>query len=140
MWQWLKSLFSSPLDDTRVESSANAVLPFLRTCHQQIDQRDFTIPRHHFLIYCFAYGALDVEASLQGMSESHQLAALLLIVRTLAQLNQTDQSAFFNQCMTTLESDEGKQFTDLGSQYYQSWQAGDPKASSLLAEHLRQID
>ena len=116
-----------------------AVLPFLRTAHQHVDQRYFMTPRHHTLIYCFAYGALGVEATERGMDETQQLAALLVILQTLSELSAPDISGMLGRCMTALDEDEGYGFALTGARTYNDWRQTDSTATRILAEKLQEL-
>ena len=129
----LKRLFSSNETSSVIEASASAVLPFLRTAHQTVELRAFMTPRLHTLIYCFAYGALEVEALERGMNETQQLAALLHILNTLSQLEPQDVSALLNKCMTTMQEEEGHGCVVAGSDAYRAW-----REATDEYEHLRQ--
>jgi hypothetical protein len=136
----LKKLFSKTDTSTVVEASANAVLPFLRSAHQPVELRAFMTPRLHTLIYCFAYGALEVEALERGMNETQQLAALFQLLNTLSQLEAQDISALLNKCMTAMQEDEGHGFVLAGSHAYKSWREADPGAAKQLAEKLHTVN
>lgn len=136
----LKKLFSKTDSTTVVEASANAVLPFLRSAHQPVELRAFMTPRLHTLIYCFAYGCLEVEALERGMNETQQLAALFQILNTLSQLEPHDTSALLNKCMTAMQEDEGHGFVLAGSHAYKAWREADSSAARQLAEKLHGID
>lgn len=136
----LKKLFSKTDTGTVIEASANAVLPFLRSAHQPVELRAFMTPRLHALIYCFAYGALEVEALERGMNETQQLAALFQLVNTLSQLDTRDSSALLNKCMTAMQEDEGHGFVLVGSHAYRAWREADSSASRQLVDKLHTID
>jgi len=136
----LKRLFSSNETSSVIEASASAVLPFLRTAHQTVELRAFMTPRLHTLIYCFAYGALEVEALERGMNETQQLAALLHILNTLSQLEPQDVSALLNKCMTTMQEEEGHGFVVAGSDAYRAWREADAGAASQLADKLHRVN
>lgn len=136
----LKRLFSKTDNNSVIEASAGAVLPFLRTTHQSVELRAFMTPRLHTLIYCFAYGALEVEALERGMNETQQLAALLHIMNTLSQLEPQDVSALLNKCMTSMQEEEGHGFVIAGSDAYRAWREADAGAAGQLADKLHSIN
>lgn len=139
MLKQLKKLFSSTNPATAVNASTNAVLPFLRSTHQAVELRDFMTPRLHSLIYCFAYGALEVEAQERGMNETQQLAALLPLITEFSQLDSRDTSALLNKCMAAIEEDEGHGFVLAGHHCYRAWRNADASAVKQLAEKLHHI-
>jgi hypothetical protein len=136
----LKRLFSKTDNSTVIEASANAVLPFLRSAQQPVELRAFMTPRLHTLIYCFAYGALEVEAMERDMNETQQLAALFQLLNTLSQLEARDVSALLNKCMTAIQEDEGHSFVLAGSDAYKAWREADATAARRLADKLHSID
>ncbi|WP_126456476.1 hypothetical protein [Sulfuriflexus mobilis] len=136
----LKRLFSTTDNTTVIEASAQAVLPFLRSSHQAVELRAFMTPRLHTLIYCFAYGALEVEALERDMNETQQLAALFQLLKGLSQLETRDASALLNNCMTAMQADEGRSFVLSGSHAYRAWQEADPGAARQLAEKLHSLN
>ena len=136
----LKKLFSKTDTSTVIEASANAVLPFLRSAHQPVELRAFMTPRLHTLIYCFAYGALEVEALERGMNETQQLAALFQLLNTLSQLDTRDTSALLNKCITAMQEDEGHGFVLAGSHSYKAWRDADPSAAKQLSEKLHSVN
>lgn len=136
----LKKLFSKTDNTTVIEASANAVLPFLRSAHQPVELRAFMTPRLHTLMYCFAYGALEVEALERGMNETQQLAALFQLLNTLSQLEARDASALLNKCMTAMQEDEGHSFVLAGGHAYKAWREADPTAVQQLADKLHSVD
>lgn len=136
----LKKLFSKTDTSTVIEASANAVLPFLRSAHQPVELRAFMTPRLHTLIYCFAYGALEVEALERGMNETQQLAALFQLLNTLSQLDTRDTSALLNKCVTAMQEDEGHGFVLAGSHAYKAWREADPTAAKQLADKLHTVN
>lgn len=136
----LKKLFSKTDTNTVVEASANAVLPFLRSAHQSVELRAFMTPRLHALIYCFAYGALEIEALERGMNETQQLAALFQVLNTLSQFEPRDVSALLNKCMTAMQEEEGHGFVLAGSHAYKSWREADSSAAKQLATKLHSLD
>jgi len=140
MLSLLKKLFSKTDTSTVIEASANAVLPFLRSAHQPVELRAFMTPRLHALIYCFAYGALEIEALERGMNETQQLAALFQLLNTLSQLEAQDISALLNKCMTAMQEDEGHGFVLAGSHAYKSWREADPGAAKQLADKLHTVN
>ena len=140
MIKQLKSLFSKTDPSAVIDASAKAVLPFLRSAHQTVELRDFMTPRLHSLIYCFAYGALDVEAHERGMNETQQLAVLFQLINTLSELDSRDSSALLNKCMETMAKDEGRSFVLTGSQSYQAWRDADSSAAKNLSEKLHSVN
>lgn len=136
----LKRFFSKTDTITVIEASANAVLPFLRSAHQSVELRAFMTPRLHTLIYCFAYGALELEALERGMNETQQLAALFQLLNTLSQLEPRDVSALLNKCMTAMQEDEGHGFVLAGSLAYKAWREADPAAAKQLANKLHSLN
>lgn len=137
--RWLKNIFSNKAADASIEVSAQAVLPFLRAAHQHIDLRYFMTPRHHTLIYCFAYGALGIEATERDMDESRQLAALLLILQTLSEMSPQEISGMLGRCMQALDEKEGHDFVLTGARTYSDWRQAEPTASQILAEKLQEL-
>ena len=97
-------------------------------------------PRLHTLIYCFAYGALEVEAQERGMNETQQLAALFQLLNTLSQLDAHDSSALLNKCMTAIQEDEGHGFVLAGGHSYNAWRNADPSAARQLSEKLHSVN
>lgn len=136
----LKRLFSTTDNTSVIEASARAVLPFLRSSHQAVELRAFMTPRLHTLIYCFAYGALEVEALERDMNETQQLAALFQLLTSLSQLEARDASALLNTCMTAMQADEGHGFVLAGSNAYRAWREADPAAAGQLAEKLHSLN
>ena len=136
MLNWLKKLFYGPEKDSLVEASANAVLVFMRSVKGQVDQRDFMIPSHHILIYCYAYGALGVETTKHKLDETGQLAALLLVIANLSDLSAEDISGLLNKCISTLQEQEGQDYLREGAEHYARWLEADPGVAALLGKRL----
>jgi len=136
MLNWLKNLFYGPDKDSLVEASANAVLVFMRSVKGQIDQRDFMIPNHHTLIYCYAYGALSVETNKHKLDETAQIASLLLLIANLSDLSPEDISGLLNKCIQTLQEQEGQDYLRDGAEHYTRWLEADPGVVSLLGKRL----
>jgi len=136
MLNWLKNLFYGPDKDSLVETSANAVLVFMRSVKSQVDQRDFMIPNHHILIYCYAYGALGIETNKHKLDETGQLAALLLVMANLSDLTAEDISGLMNKCITMLQEQEGKDYLREGAEHYTRWLDADPGVAGLLGKRL----
>jgi len=138
MLNWLKNLFSRPQRKEQIESSAQAVLVFMRSVKTQVDQRDFMIPNHHTLFYCYAYGAITVEAAKYNLNESERFAALLLLFPNLSELTAEDISGLMNRCINTLQEEEGLRYQQDGSKHYARWCDADPGVTGLLGQLLEQ--
>jgi len=136
MLNWLKNLFYGPNKDSLVDASANAVLVFMRSVKSQIDQRDFMIPNHHTLIYCYAYGALNIETNKHNLDETAQIAALLLLIANLSDLSPEDISGLLNKCIQTLQEQEGQDYLRDGAEHYSRWLEADPSVVALLGKRL----
>jgi len=135
---WLKKLFNNRSQDKRIETVARAVLVFMRSVKTQVNQRDFMIPNHHTLFYCYAYGAIMVEAAKHKLNESERYAALLLLFPNLSDMSPDEISALMNRCINTLADEEGQRYQQEGSEHYTRWNNADPTITSLLGKRFEE--
>jgi len=135
---WLKKLFGSHRSDKSIELIARAVLVFMRSVKTQVNQRDFMIPNHHTLFYCYAYGAITVEAAKHKLNESERYAALLLLFPNLSEMSADEISGLMNRCVNTLSEEEGQRYQHDGAEHYTRWCNADPGTTGLLGQLLEQ--
>jgi len=138
MFNWLKKLFSNSQRDKNIELSARAVLVFMRSVKTQVNQRDFMIPNHHTLFYCYAYGAIVVETTKYELNESERYAALLLLFPNLSEMSADEISGLMNRCLNTLSDEEGQRYQQEGSDHYRRWNDADPSVTGLLGRLFEQ--
>ncbi len=134
MLSWLKNLFNSSAPDKHIESSARAVLVFMRSVKNHVDQRDFMIPNHHTFFYCYAYGAISVEAAKFNLDETQRYAALLLLFPNLSDMSPDEISGLMNRCINHLQEEEGQRFQQDGAEHYTRWCDADPTVTSILGK------
>ena len=135
---WLKKLFTGHRSDNSIELVARAVLVFMRSVKTQVNQRDFMIPNHHTLFYCYAYGAITVEAAKYKLNESERYAALLLLFPNLSEMSADEISGLMNRCVNTLAEEEGQRYQKDGAEHYSRWNDADPSVTGLLGKLLEQ--
>lgn len=139
MMNWLKTFFSNNTHpDKNIEISARAVLVFMRSVKTNVDQRDFMIPNHHTLFYCYAFGAITVEAAKYKLNESERYAALLLLFPNLSDMSADEISGLMNRCLNTLSEEEGQRYQQDGADHYTRWCDADPTVTGLLGKLLAQ--
>lgn len=134
MLSWLKKLFNDSASDKHIEPSARAVLVFMRSVKNHVDQRDFMIPNHHTFFYCYAYGAITVESAKFNLNETQRFAALLLLFPNLSDMSPDEISALMNRCVNFLDDKEGKQYQQDGAEHYTRWCDADPTVTSILGK------
>jgi len=136
MLSWLKNLFNPPTADEHIESTARAVLTFMRSVKNHVDQRDFMIPNHHTFFYCYAYGAITVEAAKHKLNETERYAALLLLFPNLSDMSADEISGLMNRCINTLQEKEGQSYQQDGAEHYSRWCNADPAVTDILGKLL----
>lgn len=134
MLSWLKNLFSSPTPDKQIEDTARAVLIFMRSVKNHVDQRDFMIPNHHTFFYCYAYGAITIEAAKHDLNETARYAALLQLFPNLSDMSPDEISALMNRCVNHLQEEEGQQYQKDGAEHYRRWCDADPSVTNILGK------
>ena len=132
MFRWLNDLFNRPAPEKNIEASARAVLVFMRSVKTHVAQRDFMIPNHHTLFYCYAYGAITVESAQYDLNETERYAVLLQLFPNLSDMKADEISALMNRCINTLQEDEGQQYQQEGAAHYQRWCNADPTVVTML--------
>lgn len=136
---WLKKFFNSRSEpDKNIEVCARAILVFMRSVKNNVDQRDFMIPNHHSLFYCYAYGAIIVEAAKYKLNESERYAALLLLFPNLSDMSPDEISGLMNRCLNMLNEEEGQRYQKDGAEHYTRWSDADPTVTGLLGKLLEQ--
>lgn len=138
MINWIKKLFRSAGPDKNIEISARAVLVFMRSVKTHVDHRDFMIPNHHTLFYCYAYGAIMVDAAKYKLNESERYAALLLLFPNLSDMSPDEISGLMNRCVNMLPEQEGQRYQQDGAEHYTRWCDADPGVTDLLGKLLAQ--
>jgi len=136
MFTWLKNLFRSTRPNKDIEASARAVTVFMRSVKTHVNQRDFMIPNHHTLFYCYAYGAIQTEAAKYKLNESEQYAALLMLFPNLSDMSPDEISGLMNRCINTLNDEEGQRFQQDGAEHYRRWCDADPRVTDILGKLL----
>jgi len=134
MLSWLKNLFNRPAPDKQIEATARAVLVFMRSVKNHVDHRDFMIPNHHTFFYCYAYGAITVEAAKHTLNETERYAALLQLFPNLSDMSSDEISGLINRCINTLQEEEGQKYQQDGAEHYQRWCDADPTVTSILGK------
>lgn len=140
---WISRLFGNTTDRTAgIEAVSQEVLPFLSSAKMQVDQRDLMTPNKHILIYCFAYGCIDVaNEQLAGkLDETARLAVLLRLMQaTSKNTDAQDISAMHGRCQILLAGEEGARAQATGDQCFRRWQSGDRDASQVLSTYLASL-
>ena len=134
MLSWLKNLFNRPAQDKHIEACARAVLVFMRSVKNHVDHRDFMIPNHHTYFYCYAYGAITVEAAKYSLNETERYAALLQLFPNLSDMTADEISSLMNRCINSLQEPEGQRYQQDGAEHYARWCDADPAVTSLLGK------
>ena len=134
MLSWLKNLFNHSASDEHIEASARAVLVFMRSVKNHVDQRDFMIPNHHTFFYCYAYGAISVEAAKYSLNETQRYAALLLLFPNLSDMSPDEISGVMNRCINHLQEEEGQRYQQDGAEHYTRWCNADPGVTDILGK------
>lgn len=134
MFSWLKNLFNSPATNQHIEDTARAVLVFMRSVKNHVDQRDFMIPNHHTFFYCYAYGAIIEEAAKHDLNETARYAALLQLFPNLSDMSPDEISALMNRCINHLDQEEGQRYQQDGAEHYRRWCKADPRVTSILGK------
>ena len=134
MLRWLKNLFGPSASNKHIESCSRAVLVFMRSVKNHVDQRDFMIPNHHTFFYCYAYGAITVEAAKYNLNETERFAALLLLFPNLSDMSPDEISALMNRCVNFLDDKEGQQYQQDGAEHYTRWCNADAGVTDILGK------
>ncbi len=134
MLSWLKNLFNSPAPNKQIEDTAHAVLVFMRSVKNHVDQRDFMIPNHHTFFYCYAYGAITLEAAKYQLNETARFAALLQLFPNLSDMSPDEVSALMNRCVNNLQEEEGQRYQQDGEEHYRRWCNADPSVTTILGK------
>lgn len=142
MRAWISRLFTAGNERTAViKAISHEVLPFLGSAKSQVDQRDLMTPNKHILMYCFAYGAIDLASGQnRPLDETARLTVLLHLLKATSQnTDAQDISAMHGRCQTLLGTEEGARARATGEHCFRRWQEGDHAASAVLANYLASL-